>query len=70
MTKLIDILRAKRPGLARRVDLGHPLAAVRMFCLQCVGDSALDVKRCAIDDCPLYRFRFGRRPGPKTDEPP
>ena len=40
-----------------------PLKAIRAFCLECVGFQCAEVKDCRGDkdnDCPLYKFRFGR----------
>jgi hypothetical protein len=37
-----------------------PLRAIKMFCWECVGYNTNEVKDCKGEDCPLYRFRFGR----------
>jgi len=34
--------------------------AIRMKCLECAGDSALEVTLCHITDCHLWPFRIGR----------
>lgn len=60
--RLIIEIRARRPGLVRRADKGSALAAARLFCLECVGHSALEVKQCDDTLCPLHPFRFGKRP--------
>ncbi|MCR5815090.1 MAG: hypothetical protein K6G15_11460 [Desulfovibrio sp.] len=39
-----------------------PLRAIRRKCLECSGDSALEVKECVMDHCALWPFRFGRNP--------
>jgi hypothetical protein len=39
-----------------------PLKAVRLACLECCGGSALEVRECVATNCPLWTFRFGRRP--------
>ena len=39
-----------------------PLKQIRLYCLQCVCGSAVEVKRCSIKDCPLWNFRFGKSP--------
>jgi|EndMetStandDraft_5_1072996.scaffolds.fasta_scaffold283667_2 hypothetical protein len=40
-----------------------PLRAVRLACLECCGGSASEVRACVATSCPLWTFRFGRRPG-------
>lgn len=40
----------------------NPMKAIRAFCLGCVGGSARDVKECTAPGCPLYAWRFGKRP--------
>lgn len=42
-----------------------PLRAIRANCLQCMGGSAKEVKRCNMPECPLHGFRFGRNPNLK-----
>ena len=32
-------------------------AAIKLFCLECVGGSRIEVKRCTDAGCPLYRYR-------------
>lgn len=41
----------------KRITRGR---AIRLECLDCVGDSASEVKRCSITACPLWPFRLGR----------
>lgn len=37
-----------------------PLKAIRCWCLECCGYQFEETKDCQGDDCPLYKFRFGR----------
>lgn len=39
-----------------------PIKAIRLKCLDCCCDSAKEVKMCDTITCPLYPYRFGRRP--------
>lgn len=39
-----------------------PIKAIRAKCLDCSNDSFLEVKECAVNNCPLYPYRFGKRP--------
>ena len=39
-----------------------PIRAIRAKCLECSGDSAKEVRLCPIKKCPLYLYRFGKRP--------
>ncbi len=54
-----------------------PLRAIRAKCLDCCAGSPQEVRLCPVHDCPLYPFRFGRRPKttatrslPKLPSPP
>lgn len=38
-----------------------PIKAIRAKCLDCSGDNRAEVKKCELDDCPLYHYRMGRR---------
>lgn len=40
-----------------------PLKAIRFNCLDCSGGSAQEVNLCPVETCPLWGFRFGRKPG-------
>jgi len=40
-----------------------PIKAIRKKCLQCCAGSYKEVRECIITDCPLYVYRFGKRPG-------
>ena len=40
----------------------RPLKAIRAKCIDCCGGSARDVALCEISDCPLFPYRFGKRP--------
>jgi len=39
-----------------------PMRAIRLKCLDCMAGSAREVKLCSSDDCPLFQYRFGKRP--------
>lgn len=39
-----------------------PMKAIREKCLDCSGYSYAEVRRCQIQDCPLYVYRFGHNP--------
>lgn len=58
-TRLIEQLRAKYPALAKRSKRA-PLAAIRLFCLECMGGDHNEVTACTAPLCSLYPFRFGR----------
>jgi hypothetical protein len=39
-----------------------PLQAVRQHCLWCCNDSPKEVRLCASKGCPLWPYRFGKKP--------
>ncbi len=39
-----------------------PLKAIRKNCIDCSGGSLKEVGECAVADCALFPFRFGRNP--------
>ena len=50
---------AKYRSLYRRAWAGKSRkAAIRVFCLECVGWSEDEVRRCTAPACPLYEFRL------------
>lgn len=44
-----------------------PIKAIRKKCLNCSNEQWIEVKRCPIEECPLWEYRLGRRP-PKCVE--
>lgn len=40
----------------------NPAKAIRAFCLECVGNSPQEVRLCPAVGCPLYHWRFGKKP--------
>jgi hypothetical protein len=40
-----------------------PMKAMRRKCLDCCCGSPKEVELCPVKDCPLYAYRFGKRPG-------
>jgi hypothetical protein len=71
MSKRIEeTLCEARPALAARAYKGNsPMAAVRLFCLACMGGSASEVAKCTDKVCSLWRFRYGKRPTPRKVVP-
>lgn len=43
------------------VETNSAMKAIRLKCLDC-SNSPSEVAGCNIDDCPLWEFRFGRKP--------
>lgn len=39
-----------------------PMKAIRQKCLECSCGSRKDTALCPIEKCPLYLYRFGKRP--------
>ena len=39
-----------------------PLKAIRQHCLECGDGKPKSVKICNLEECPLYRYRFGKNP--------
>ena len=39
-----------------------PIKAIRKKCLDCCSGSSVEVKECTVNKCPLYAYRFGKRP--------
>lgn len=45
-------------GLFKKAIKGSRKSAIRFFCLECMGWSPAEVKRCTAPDCALYRYRI------------
>lgn len=57
--------------LYRRAKTGRSQrAAIRSFCLECVGYVLEEVKLCTDTGCPLYEYRITGRKVPKSTETP
>ena len=57
----------KRRSAIKRLwqGVGSRPLAVRMFCLECVGEDTSAITECTASCCPLWHFRpFQRRPAP------
>jgi len=44
-----------------------PLKSIRLYCVGCSGGQRKEVALCVIPDCPLFPYRFGKRPVNKKD---
>ena len=47
----------RRNGYLRALKGDSPAAAIKAFCLECVGWQKEEVKLCTAPACPLYRYR-------------
>ena len=36
--------------------------SIRAYCIECGDGTQKEVRLCPVVDCPLYAYRFGRRP--------
>lgn len=39
-----------------------PVKSIQAKCLDCCGNSAIEVRLCTVKKCPLYGYRMGHRP--------
>ena len=39
-----------------------PMKAIRAKCIDCSGGSYKEVTQCLVEACPLYPYRYGKRP--------
>ncbi len=51
-----------RLGHTARVGRGSLLRPIRAFCLYFCSGQWSEVKACPVTTCPLYTYRFGKRP--------
>ena len=51
----------KRPSTTIKVG-NSPLRAIRAYCYDCTCGSSKEIELCPAPACPLYPFRFGKRP--------
>ena len=49
-----------------RPKLHTPIKSMRLKCLDCCCGSSNEIKFCPSIDCPLWCYRFGRRPSKDT----
>lgn len=49
------------------VDLKTPIKAIRAKCLDCCGYQYSEVVKCTVTKCPLFPYRFGKRPRDLSD---
>ena len=61
--KLLDELKELYPGLSKKAKT-HPLAAIRLTCLECMGGSKIEIENCTAE-CALHPFRKGKRSVPR-----
>lgn len=43
-----------------------PMQSIRKKCLDCCCESYHEVRECTVITCPLYPYRFGKRPKDST----
>jgi len=46
-----------------------PIKAIRAKCLDCSGGSSKEVRLCPAEGCPLWPYRFGKRPLTTNENP-
>lgn len=42
--------------------------AMRKMCLHCCGDMRSEVDECQAEDCPIFKYRFGKAVSPDTEK--
>ena len=61
-------VRLKHPKLGHDADYKNSRsAAIKVFCITCMGGSRSDVKKCESFECPLWQFRPGATKGIKPN---
>ena len=54
-----EALESKYPAMVRKARTGSAKSAIRLFCLECLGESPGDVKTCTDTICWVWPFRMG-----------
>ena len=54
-----EVVPNKYRGLGKKAAAGSRQAAIRLFCLSCVGWDLAEVRLCTATKCPLYAYRLG-----------
>lgn len=44
-----------------------PIKSIRAKCKDCTNNQFLEIKECALKDCPLWPYRMGKRPKRKIN---
>ena len=39
-----------------------PMKAIRLKCLDCVNGQLMEINKCELKKCPLWKYRSGHRP--------
>lgn len=61
MRHIREDIKERNPHLVKRAyQKKHREAAIRLFCLECMGNNITEVKKCTDHGCPLYQFRMSR----------
>ena len=50
----------------KRPKINTPIKSIRLRCLDCCAQNQHEVRLCESADCPLFPYRFGRRPSPEV----
>ena len=54
--------RQQQKRIKTKYSLPSPLKAIRQNCIECMGESKIEVKHCQVTQCVLFPYRFGRKP--------
>jgi len=52
----------RKSALKKKFKIPQPLKAIRLKCLDCASESSAEIRRCHIESCALWPFRFGHNP--------
>lgn len=64
MRHIREDLKQMYPGLWEKTYVKKQRApAIRLFCTECMGGNAAEVRHCSDKTCPLFSFRMGRQIG-------
>ena len=58
--KVNEEIRAQRPEMALQARKSRA-KAIRLFCVECMGNNMAEVRRCTVEVCFLWPWRMGGR---------
>jgi hypothetical protein len=65
--RLIHEIKRKYPGLGKKCKTSKA-AAIRLFCIECMGGSVYEVSSCTARECTLWHHRLSASTLPKDPE--